>query len=84
MAPEGENKHPSEYTEGREVVAFNQSGYPVLIEVYDVNEDYVTFASNINKLETCNKVKYETSTGRAYFQHYGQKYYLDECMNVGL
>lgn len=77
-------KTDSEYTKGSTVKAFNQSNYPILIEVYDVNEDYVTFASNINHLKTCNKVKYETSTGRAYFQHYGQKYYLDECMTVGL
>ncbi len=77
-------KTDSEYTKGNIVKAFNQSNYPILIEVYEVNEEYVTFASNINKLETCNKVKYETSTGRAYFQHYGQKYYLDECMTTGL
>ena len=65
-----------------EVVAFNQSNYPVLIEVYEVNEDYVRFASNLSKKQITSSVRWEQGTDRAYFRHYREKYYLDETMVV--
>jgi hypothetical protein len=75
-------KNESEYVKGKEVVAFNQSNYPVMVEVFEVNDDYVKFASNLSKKVITSSVKYGTED-RPYFMHHGEKYYLDECMRVG-
>jgi hypothetical protein len=74
----------SEYTNDKEIVAFNQSNYPILIEVYVADENYISFKSNISARVCTNNVLYELSTDRAYFKHFGAKYYINECMTVGM
>lgn len=74
--------HKSEYTKGNTVIAFNQSNYPVLIEIYEIGEDYVKFASNISNKVIISKTRYEGKTDRFYFMHFGVRYYFDETMTV--
>ena len=83
MIIDDDDARASCYTEGNTIIAFNQSNMPALIEVYDVNDEYVTFASNVSYMKLTNKVYYAPS-GRAYFKHHGTRYYLDECMTMGL
>jgi hypothetical protein len=54
-------------------IALNQSNYPILIEVYEVNEDFVTFKSvtatgaPFSARQCSNKVYFENNDGgRAY------------------
>jgi len=63
-----------------EVIGFNQSNYPLLIEVYEVNEDYVLFASNGSRRVSRSKVQFSGS--RAYFRHYNHRIYLDETFII--
>jgi hypothetical protein len=64
------------------IIAFNQSNYPVLIEVYAVNEDHITFKSNISARKCTNNVYVQPIASRAYFLHFGIRYFLDECMTI--
>jgi len=71
-----------------EPIATNQTNYPILIEVYEVNEDFITFQSFTatgDKLSArqCSNMIYTTIGGRrAYFKHFGRRYFLDECMTI--
>lgn len=76
-------------SENNKTIAFNQSNYPVCIEVYAVTDEKITFKSIYAHGKPCsartctNMVYFENNDdGRAYFNHMGDKYYLDECMRT--
>jgi len=69
-------------------IATNQTNYPILIEVYEVSDECITFQSfnawNSKKMSArrCTNMVYMTIAGRAYFKHFGTRYFLDECMTI--
>jgi hypothetical protein len=78
----------SEYVEGKDVIAINQSNYPTIVEVYGVDYDItdsVVFGSNADKGEVMSSTikADEHNPFRVYFEYNGDKYYLDECMTIG-
>ncbi len=58
--------------------------YPVLIEIFDINydiDDTITFKSNLSDRTCTNTIHYDNDDD-AYFKHFGQKYYLNECLKI--
>lgn len=73
----------SQYVENKHVLAINQSNYPLLIEVYDVDSEHITFGSNANRGHVhTNKLYYNANKNDYYFHHYGIRYYIGDCMTV--